>query len=63
MGGGCGERLNICDCYMQTCLSRLVLTISFADLVVRKKKNTDQFRRKTFLFGFVITLRTKDCGH
>ena len=27
------------------------------------KEKTDRVRRKTLLFGFVITLRTKDCGH
>ena len=33
---GCWERLNIRDCYMKSCLSSLVLSSSFTDLVVRK---------------------------
>ena len=57
------ERLNIRDCYMKSYLSSLVLSSSFTDLVVRKRRKLIEFAEKTSLFGFVITLRTKDCGH
>ena len=42
----CWERLNICDCYMKSCLSSLVLSSSFMDLVVRKRKGWSRSQRK-----------------
>ena len=34
------------ECYMKSCLSSLVLSSSFLDLVVKKKTTTDRVRRK-----------------
>ena len=50
----CGEHFNIRDCYMKPCLSSLVLSSSFTDLMVRKRKKLIEFAEKLCCSGSLL---------